>query len=165
MPYKNPHYHRDYFRAQGEKRRAYLRERYHKNPSKQRAAERRYRASPQGQAAQHINNQSPRAIAARKIWREDNPEKVAAAQFRWRLKKHGVDVDWYLRQLELQDFCCQICLAPFPTDGLKHVQVDHDHQTGLVRGLLCKGCNNGLGCFKDAPSNLERAILYLKQYA
>lgn len=39
--------------------------------------------------------------------------------------------------------------------------VDHDHLTGVVRGVLCYYCNNGLGKFMDSIPNLESAIKYL----
>jgi hypothetical protein len=39
--------------------------------------------------------------------------------------------------------------------------VDHGHETGEVRGLLCSNCNLGLGYFKDNPKYLEGAIKYL----
>ena len=40
--------------------------------------------------------------------------------------------------------------------------MDHNHQTGKFRGMLCNHCNRGLGNFKDNIQNLEQAILYLK---
>lgn len=44
----------------------------------------------------------------------------------------------------------------------KDICIDHDHKTNLVRGLLCKLCNSGLGFFRDKPDFLKRAIFYLK---
>lgn len=40
--------------------------------------------------------------------------------------------------------------------------MDHDHTTGKIRGLLCFGCNTGLGKFKDSIVILNKAINYLK---
>jgi hypothetical protein len=41
--------------------------------------------------------------------------------------------------------------------------VDHNHKTNKVRGLLCSGCNKGLGYFKDSPKLLGKAIKYLNK--
>jgi hypothetical protein len=58
--------------------------------------------------------------------------------------------------LQAQEGKCKICGAP-PT------AVDHDHETGEVRGLLCRACNLGLGYFKDSAELLQRAIAYLEE--
>ena len=55
---------------------------------------------------------------------------------------------------------CAICLVVF--SKLSSAHVDHDHKTGVVRGLLCGNCNNGLGRFKDSHEFLESASKYLK---
>lgn len=54
-----------------------------------------------------------------------------------------------------QDGRCKIC------GQLKKLNVDHDHATGEVRGLLCHGCNVGIGFFRDSPELLRSAIDYL----
>lgn len=53
---------------------------------------------------------------------------------------------------------CAICSTPFDED---RPHVDHDHESGKVRGLLCSLCNPGLGFFKDDPELLEAAVRYL----
>ncbi|SED15201.1 Recombination endonuclease VII [Streptomyces sp. 2224.1] len=57
--------------------------------------------------------------------------------------------------IEEQRRMCPICLAD-------PVQVDHDHGTGRVRGVLCFSCNAALGQFKDRPDVLRRAAEYLE---
>lgn len=59
-----------------------------------------------------------------------------------------------------QDARCAICSAEFPHSELL---VDHDHGTGLVRGLLCRNCNIGLGNFLDSEHLLLKAIEYLRK--
>lgn len=61
---------------------------------------------------------------------------------------------------------CGICGVSLVLKGYgdSSVCVDHDHDTGKVRGFLCNNCNRGLGLFKDNPVNLEKAIKYLNDY-
>jgi hypothetical protein len=57
---------------------------------------------------------------------------------------------------------CPICSVPL--DGVV-VVMDHDHETGKKRGLLCDPCNKGLGFFRDDPNILTRAAEYLRQFS
>ena len=58
-----------------------------------------------------------------------------------------------------QDNKCVICgMSPYG----RELVIDHDHNTGVVRGLLCVTCNAGLGLFKDRVDLLEKAIHYLQ---
>lgn len=88
----------------------------------------------------------------RKKWRQDNPEKITAQN---RRHAYGLEPEDYDRMMTEQEGICAICRTRRPTD------VDHDHDTGEVRGLLCKHCNRGLGGFQDDPDVLQRAINYL----
>lgn len=67
--------------------------------------------------------------------------------------------DEYDRRLNEQGGGCAIC-GEFPTE--KKLAVDHDHETGRVRGLLCMRCNTALGHFEDSITLLEAAIDYLE---
>lgn len=73
-----------------------------------------------------------------------------------RLRKYGLSDEQYQTMLDNQDGKCAIC-GDVPT------AVDHDHSTGLVRGLLCHSCNAGLGHFRDSPSLLEKAARYIEE--
>jgi hypothetical protein len=69
--------------------------------------------------------------------------------------------------LQAQKGKCAICRAPHGhtscTGEESRLAVDHDHQTGKVRGLLCNNCNRGLGRFKDSVEILEAAVRYLER--
>lgn len=92
-------------------------------------------------------------------YKEANREKVAENQRRWKLKrKYGLTPDAYRALLEAQSGKCAVCKV----NDVAHV--DHDHSTGLVRGLLCRECNIGLGNFRDSISFLLSAAQYLEQH-
>ena len=75
-------------------------------------------------------------------------------------KKYGISLADRDELLEAQGNRCAICLT---TDPGRSWHIDHDHVTGKVRGILCFGCNVGLGVFQDDESRMRRAIRYLKQ--
>lgn len=75
---------------------------------------------------------------------------------------YGLTIADYQRLLEDQDYRCKICLIEFGETRKTAPCVDHCHQTGKVRGLLCTQCNVALGMMKDDPDVLRRAIEYLK---
>lgn len=79
----------------------------------------------------------------------------------YRFKKFGFTHEDYLELLEKQKHKCAICGKSSNTEYHKNFNIDHDHETGEVRGLLCNGCNTALGLLKDSISNLQAAILYL----
>jgi hypothetical protein len=73
---------------------------------------------------------------------------------------YGVSLERYDEMLTTQGGVCAICEQTCPTG--RYLAVDHDHDTGLVRGLLCSKCNPGLGWFNDDPARLRAAADYLE---
>lgn len=67
----------------------------------------------------------------------------------------------YEAMLSLQGGVCAICKQ---SPGTRRLHVDHDHKTGVVRALLCHGCNLCLGAVDDDISKLQAAIAYLRKY-
>lgn len=76
-------------------------------------------------------------------------------------KKYGLSLKDYAGLLERQGGKCAVCRGG--NNGVRFA-VDHDHQTGKIRGLLCTGCNIGIGQFKEDPRTMLRAIRYLRQH-
>jgi hypothetical protein len=74
-------------------------------------------------------------------------------------RRYGLTQEDFEALLAWQGGVCAICGAPDPE------HVDHDHEFGNVRGILCFNCNGGLGQFKDNEQSLARAIEYLKETA
>ena len=80
-------------------------------------------------------------------------------------QRAGIDItrEKYSELLAKQRGGCAICGGQQASKNKRHFDVDHDHATGRVRGLLCHGCNLGLGAFKDDAARLTLASLYLER--
>jgi hypothetical protein len=123
----------------------------------------------------HARNAERYRAAARR-WAEENPERRAAyqAEYRNRPERKRAMRDLYYRRtygisadeadaiLDAQNGRCAICCAPAP-ERLASMHLDHDHETGAIRGFLCIDCNQGLGKLRDSPDLLLRALVYLRQ--
>lgn len=108
-------------------------------------------------------------------WVLENPERRAAYQAEYRnrperkrkqrdmyyRRTYGISADELDEMLESQNGRCAICGEK--PERLASMHVDHDHERGHLRGLLCLSCNQGLGQFRDDPAMLLRAIVYLRQ--
>jgi hypothetical protein len=79
-----------------------------------------------------------------------------------REKTLGVTQEQYLQMFKEQQGRCGICDKRLYSKRYKAFAVDHDHNTGRIRGLLCTQCNTGLGLFKDDPVALQHAIEWTK---
>ena len=105
--------------------------------------------------------------------RKANPEKARAKDAREREKysariknnwlswKYGLKPGDKERMIEAQEGKCTICQDPLKP---RFTDVDHDHATLKIRGVLCRRCNSMLGLFKDGPALLECACAYLQGF-
>lgn len=127
------------------------------------------------------DNNKDRRRDYQKQWRERNAEKVADyqqqyhAEYRmkedsqfstWKRNLHRnyrITPDDFNSMWESQDGKCAICNENMVPRGRSSfaATVDHNHETGEVRGLLCRCCNSGIGNMKDSPSILIAAYNYL----
>lgn len=93
-------------------------------------------------------------------WRADpaNREKLKT---KYMVQRYGITRRQFDVMHQEQGGVCKICEKP-PCDRWKRLHVDHDHQTGRIRGLLCHNCNTALGNFRDNVALLQKAIAYLQ---
>ncbi len=102
--------------------------------------------------------------------RETDPKKAYQRARDWRLRNPDYDQRAHLRRfygLTLEQFqameteqrgCCAIC-RKIPKERL---HVDHCHESGRIRGLLCRACNSAIGYLGDDPELVDRAAAYLR---
>jgi hypothetical protein len=123
-------------------------------------------------AARYAENPAP-YIARVKQWQQENserlneyrrayrqrPERQAADRSQYLKRKYGISLGDYEAMFEAQGGVCAICGEARPEDRTLHV--DHDHETGEVRGLLCFRCNNALGDLREEYELFQRATNYL----
>lgn len=106
--------------------------------------------------------------------RARNPERHRKASRRWNAangdqvhdaylnRTYGIDHAEYERMFDAQGGRCAICKSSDPGPRTKRFHVDHCHDTGKVRGLLCSRCNTGIGQLKHDQARLLAAQEYLK---
>lgn len=90
-----------------------------------------------------------------RYWKDPDSE-----QERHLIRKYGITLADYGRIFTEQLGKCAVCQTPH--DGGRRFDVDHDHKTGIVRGLLCTSCNRMIGHAGDNPSRLVAASEYLQ---
>lgn len=136
---------------------------------RQREASRKYTQSEKGRAnqAKHRQTESYREMQAR--WRETggssreyirNKDRYLDYFFR---KKYGITLAEYHQMNETQHHCCYICGKPESDNG-RQLAVDHCHNTGKVRKLLCHHCNAALGHVEEDLETLQKMISYIEEH-
>lgn len=100
----------------------------------------------------------PRVLENVKAWKSNNRDKTREQHLK---RKYGITEVIYQTILSGQGGVCAICGAG-ETDSHGKLHVDHDHSTGVVRGILCGKCNKGLGLFNDSAALFKSAASYLE---
>lgn len=99
---------------------------------------------------------------SRRMWHSTPVEVRRAANRKTSLKRYyGMTVEQYDELLSAQDGVCAICGGE-QTHGRTFLDVDHDHATGAIRGLLCSHCNRAIGFLLDDPVRMRAAAAYLE---
>lgn len=110
-------------------------------------------------------------LSAHRAWRKKNPtysrryylanreKQLKQIRSAYLKRRHGLTDQQYEAWFEEQDGVCAICRQPSDC----RLAVDHDHVTGLIRGLLCFACNASIGQFGDSPERLRQAAEYLER--
>ena len=89
-------------------------------------------------------------------YREKNRDKINHYDFK---RKYGITIEDKFNILNKQNNCCAICSIKL--EGKEIPYMDHCHETGAIREVLCRQCNVGLGLFKDNIETLKLAIKYI----
>lgn len=135
---------------------------YAANRARVLVAQRVYRAANKekiqaAERAYYMANKE-RISAHQQIYRVANREKARSNHLQ---RTYGITLAEYDEMLEAQGGKCAIC-GKTPEENNRRLDVDHNHDTGVVRGLLCNDCNSGIGRFYDNTSFLHRAADYLR---
>lgn len=117
-------------------------------------------------------------VERKRLWREKHKERIKAKSRHYldtnrelinirRMNSYlkcayGITYEQQKQMFIAQEGKCAICGRPF-TDR-KNMHVDHDHNTGQVRELLCQNCNQGIGLLNEDISLLSKAINYLNKW-
>ena len=106
-----------------------------------------------------------------KQWRRKNPDKAKERDRKVALKRNfGITLDEYDNFLKNQNFLCILCQNPETftynnTETIRRLSIDHDHRTGLIRGLLCNKCNILIGQIEtNNIFNLNTYLNKIREY-
>ena len=108
-----------------------------------------------------------------KEWRDKNHEKVVKYRTKNKKKEHrnsikrkyGVSIEWFDETLKNQNNKCAICKKELTWDDKQNTpHVDHCHDSGIVREILCNRCNSILGICKEQEDILYNALKYLEKW-
>lgn len=113
----------------------------------------------------------PEVAAKLKGMRKATPENLARQRryekTTYLRRRYGLSLEQFESMLNAVNYKCEICGRDVHTDQGRHdaatACIDHDHETGKIRGITCNPCNAGMGGLGDDPERLEKAAAYLRK--
>lgn len=108
----------------------------------------------------YIKNKEQRRVISKAYWAK--PENKEKNRRRWLQRGYGITLETYQALFESQNGLCAICGEKCSIK--RTLSVDHNHQTGTVRGLLCHKCNTAIGFLGENIGRLQNVIDYLNKY-
>ena len=129
------------------------------HPEKQKARWKRYYLKNRGRMIKRTRDYE------KKLSREEYVERYKRYNQESRLHRYGLDSEKYSKLLESQQQKCGMCSQLLNTDKPSSIHIDHNHETGKVRGILCNGCNLFLGRYesKRYDKKVSQAQTYLRK--
>lgn len=128
--------------------------------------------------AKWASNNKIRKAETDRLYEERNPKRKSKARFLANAldpvkysyleieqnlySRYGISIEEYAYMFYEQEGKCSICKR-LHSEFARGLVVDHNHTTGLIRGLLCDNCNRALGFFKDNIDSIVSAISYINQ--
>jgi hypothetical protein len=79
-------------------------------------------------------------------------------------KTYGLTTEDWNKLLESQNYSCAICKRDLKQEITKHIHVDHNHETGKVRGMLCHQCNAAIGLLREDKDIILSSLNYLEKH-
>lgn len=156
MPYED---HDKYLAYQRAYAKAHRKEAVERSSAWQASHRDRFNATQREMYHRDVDKQRERS----RSYHAEHPEK---AQNRSLKRKYGINLTQYNALAAEQCGSCSICGRvpcedPDVSKTVQRLVVDHDHETGKIRGLICHKCNRALGLFGDDPSVVSKAAEYM----
>jgi Recombination endonuclease VII len=130
--------------------------------------ERRDPVKEKARYARYYALNKERILARNREYGRANAQRARDNKLR---RDFGITLEQLNQMVADQNGCCKICGTQMHPGGDREngvyrtgVCVDHDHETGGVRGVICSPCNTGLGMFKDDPARMRAAADYIDKY-
>lgn len=128
----------------------------------------KYKTEEEKKEAQRIRrklwaeNNKERNSKTNKEWKENNKDKLRQMKRKATIAKYGLSVEEYDKMLEEQNHCCYLC-KKHKTSFTKELFIDHNHNTGKVRKLLCSLCNTAIGMIEINNLSISDIEKYLTE--